>query len=645
MYLEKLRLTNFRCFGPREEEICFESGITVLIGANGSGKTAAMVALLRLVGSSVETRRVVRRDFHVPRDETASPDHRTLSVDATFVFPDLDLEDGPESKSSAVATFFEHMAVAEDGQLKLRLRLDATWSDNGTDEGLVEERVRTIRTFAAKFDESADCTVISAHDRSRIQLVYIPASRDGASQLTSFLRSRLWRAIQWSPALRTAHLDSAGVLNTAFAGEAAVQGIARALGERWRALHTGGIDATPVLNPVDVAFDRFIARIEVAFHPDETGRMRDLHELSDGQRSLFHLALVSTALDVEASAMTSTTGFDPDSLAAPALTLLAFEEPENNLAPFFLSRIIQQLQALTVKYGCQAVVSSHSASILGRISPEQVRHFRLDDRSRTAHVSRIVLPDEVEDASKFVREAVRAYPELYFASFVILGEGSSEEVVIPRVAEALGFAIDRSFVAVVPLGGRHVEHLWRLLRGLGIPFATLLDYDFARAGGGWGRIKNACKQLAAVGISVDPTLGDPRDAENEQRSNEEWIAELQRHGVFFCTPLDLDMTMLQAFPNEYRALESGMSGPNAAGDAARSVLGPTGNVAAYDAKTWDDAFHWYRYLFLNRGKPSTHIRILGALAAKTLAAGCPEVLKKLVEYVARALQLEAVGAS
>ena len=34
---------------------------------------------------------------------------------------------------------------------------------------------------------------------------------------------------------------------------------------------------------------------------------------------------------------------------------------------------------------------------------------------------------------------------------------------LPRLAEAIGYSIGRSFVAVGPLGGRHVKHLWRRL--------------------------------------------------------------------------------------------------------------------------------------------------------------------------------------
>ena len=122
-----------------------------------------------------------------------------------------------------------------------------------------------------------------------------------------------------------------------------------------------------------------------------------------------------------------------------------------------------------------ARLTSFSASILARVDPQQVRHFRLEAADRTARVKGIRLPTDDEDAAKFVREAVRTYPELYFARFVILGEGATEEVVLPRLAEALNLPIDRSFVAMVPLGGRHVNHLWRLLSDLAIPYATLLE--------------------------------------------------------------------------------------------------------------------------------------------------------------------------
>jgi hypothetical protein len=263
-------------------------------------------------------------------------------------------------------------------------------------------------------------------------------------------------------------------------------------------------------------------------------------------------------------------------------------------------------------------------------------------------VRNIELPADPDDAARYVREAVRTYPELYFASFVILGEGSSEEVVIPRIAEAMGVEIDRSFVAVVPLGGRHVNHLWRLLTGLGIPHATLLDLDMGRDGGGWGRIRNACHQLLATGTTAkdlfgDDALGhdaqdlvaglgaDPTETDSHLR---EWLDRLRRHGVYFCEPLDLDMVMLRALPEHYTHLPSGRKGPQNRGNAAAAVLGSEGDRSPYPDAEWATDFTWYRYLFLGRGKPNTHVHALARATDDQLAKDAPEVLQSLVCHVA-----------
>lgn len=65
------------------------------------------------------------------------------------------------------------------------------------------------------------------------------------------------------------------------------------------------------------------------------------------------------------------------------------------------------------------------------------------------------MPGQSQEAAKFVRNAILSFPELYFARFVLLVEGDSERIVLPRLAEALDLMVDPAFVAIVPLGGRH----------------------------------------------------------------------------------------------------------------------------------------------------------------------------------------------
>lgn len=645
MYIEQILLTNFRCFGPTGTSIDLTSSLTTFVGVNGAGKTAVLQALQRLFGITGEQRRLRRQDFHVPAAEPAPPLQRTLSLEAILAFPELD---AGGANARAIPEFFQQMAADDAGRLKCRLRLEATWTDDGSLEGGLEQKYWAVRTFGA-FAE-ADCIELKAIDRARIQMIYVPASRDGASQVTTFLRGRLWRAINWSQGVKQSFADAGTTLNDAFAAEPAVGTVVNAVARRWQQVHTAGTDTTPLFRPIDLRFEEAIRKVEVVFHPDEAGRERALDDLSDGQRSLFHLAMTAATLDIEASiAANATPGFQPGGVPLPALTLIAVEEPENNLAPFYLSRIVRQIEELTAGPRAQAVISSHSASILARVDPAQVRHFRLNPTDRTARVRAISLPPNEEEASKFVREAVRTYPELYFARFAVLGEGASEDVVLPRLAEAMGLDIDRSFVAVVPLGGRHVNHLWRLLTDLDIPHATLLDLDWGRDGGGWGRIKTACTQLLAVGVAPQAIFAQPNPAGPaadlatfDGRAAEDftaltnWANALRRHNVFFCTPLDLDYSMLQAFSAAYQIPELGRQGPSQRGNPRTAVLGEEGRHDLYGAEH-EQLLRWYRYLFLGRGKPSTHVRVLSGQTSQALTAGAPEELRALLTSIATRL--------
>jgi hypothetical protein len=291
-------------------------------------------------------------------------------------------------------------------------------------------------------------------------MIYIPPTRDGASSVASFLRGRLWRAARWSEPLLDEVAKIAEGLNEKFAAEPAVDFLREILEKRWSQLHTGGTDSNPIFQALGSGLDDFVERAELHFKPTEQGTTRAAAELSDGQRSLLAIALAATALDAEDRLLRETDGqFDLERLRPPTLTVIVVEEPENSLAPFFLSRIVGQMLDISKSERAQVVLSTHAPSALSRVPPESVRHFRLE-KSGQSLVSSLALPSDDDDAAKYVQQAVRAYPELYFAKFVVLGEGSSEEIALPILAKAHGFLMDRSFVPVVPLGGRHVNHMW-----------------------------------------------------------------------------------------------------------------------------------------------------------------------------------------
>jgi putative ATP-dependent endonuclease of OLD family len=83
VYIESLTLTNFQCFGPVPVRIDLDPVLTVMIGVNGAGKTAAFEGLLRLFGITQEQREIRGDDFHVPADEEDAPEFRDLAIRRT----------------------------------------------------------------------------------------------------------------------------------------------------------------------------------------------------------------------------------------------------------------------------------------------------------------------------------------------------------------------------------------------------------------------------------------------------------------------------------------------------------------------------------------------------------------------------------
>jgi len=642
MFVESIELRNFRSFGPGGESIKLESSLTAFIGANGAGKSVVCEALRRLFGVTNDERTIRAEDFHVAPDDDLEPSTRSLSIEVLIALPELN--DGPKA-AAAVPDFYAHLAARDSGELRLRIRLESTWTADGTVDGSVETTVNAITTMDAA-PEPDEIKPVPATERSRIQFVYVPASRDGARHVTAFLRGRLWRAARWSEELSSIVAKNAEQIGAQFHKERATEVVEDAFKERWQELHGSGTHGVPRFQPLSPDVTQLLRDAELTFEPDHTKPSLAASALSDGQRSLLHLALTTASLDIEQKVIDDgeNSGFDSEAALLPALTLLAVEEPENNLSPFYLSRIIKQIIELGATTRVQALLSSHSASAMQRVEPSHVRHFRMDPVARATSVRAVTLPEGATAVGTYVREAVRAHPELYFARFVILGEGDSEEVVLPKIAAAREIDLDPSFVAMVPLGGRHTHHFWRLLKDLGIPFATLLDLDWGRSGGGGGRIRTAIRNLEEIGVpalSAIPSARTVEDIADDMSVSDlnATITALRQFGVFFSTPLDLDMAMMEAFRPQYEAT-AGAHGPRP-GDAYAAVLHTGGHSEAVafwrptaepDKTIRAEALRWYRYLFGTRSKPATHLSAMNQLDSDDLK-NAPAELLSLVDYM------------
>lgn len=658
MRIESVTLSGFRCFGPDPISVLISSEITAVVGPNAAGKTALLHALSKLFGVTRTQRTVQRADFHLGAgDDPNNRDPKDLYIDVLIGLPEL--ANGTATPET-IAPSFRHMQIEREGNSPVcRLRLEARWEDDGTVEGEVSQELFWVDTLDD--DPSEDkCHPVSAADRGLIQLYYTPASRDAAAQIkatTGALAARLLRAIEWSSETEEAVQTATQNLATAFEGESAIAAIGKALQARWSGLHDNVVDTKPRLSLVSRRFEDVVNKVAVIFEQGPDGHERGLDALSDGQQSLFYFALAAAVFDLEREVVAGTVeGFRDDTLRIPALTLFALEEPENHLSPYFLARIIGQVRSLTYAGGAQAIVTSHSPAVLSRVNPREVRYCRCDPETRVSTVKKIKMPTGVDETAKFVRGAMLAYPELYFARFVLLVEGDSERIVLPALAEALDLLIDPAFVAIVPLGGRHVQHFWRLLKHLGIPHATLLDLDLGRNGGGFGRVKTAIEKLIEFGVpratllKIDKGILSDIDfaamhtwQDAEDRKNlKAWVDSLKPHDVYFSSPLDLDLAMLEAFSDAYEAIIPKGGGPKMATDkAAEVVLGTAGpGLALYTGpfKDYPALLPAYRYHFLTNSKPATHLAALTHIKKKDLGEKMPAVLAEVLRHIAKSLR-------
>lgn len=628
----------------------------MLIGGNGAGKTALLDALGLMFGVTRHQRTVKRSDFYSPHGgENAAVVTRDLSVDVIFSFPEL--RDGSATPDT-IAPSFRHMLIEVPGQAPVcRMRLEAQWSDDQTIEGDVEQNLYWVDTLEPVPDGLAKHRV-APMDRSLVRLYYAPATRDAASQIratTGALASRLLRAVVWAEKTRTALAEAAADIQSAFSAEDAIGALNSAIEGRWGELTDDPTSGEPRLSLITRDFDEVIRRLAVTFGSTDDGASLDVEQLSDGQQSLFYFALVAAVFDIEQQVVANTAkGFNADEMHAPALSLFALEEPENHLSPYYLSRIMREVRSLAIGHRAQAIMTSHSPAILGRVAPDEVRYLRRSNAGVTS-IRALTLPSDGQLSGKYLRGAVLAFPELYFARFVVLVEGESERVILPRLAKAVGIDIDPSFVAIVPLGGRHVQYFWRLLRDLEIPFATLLDLDLGRYGGGYGRLKTIIQRLLEFGEEKQELLGDGAGALTDEALAEmhtwevtdvdvlrNWLVHLARYNVFFSWPLDLDMAMLHAIRPAYDALlsaDANVTDDEAA--AARAVLGPKGpGKALYDNifPEYVELMSPYQYHFLRRSKPATHLSALLNMVDPDVMANMPPELRSLLSVVLASVQ-------
>ena len=184
------------------------------------------------------------------------------------------------------------------------------------------------------------------------------------------------------------------------------------------------------------------------------------------------------------------------------------------------------------------------------------------------------------------------------------------------------------------------------------------------------RIKYVCDQLLRIGTDPSELLTFEFNGTRYSTTKDElatlhkksftsisdfrpWLSHLETFSVYFSQPLDFDLSMLHQIPTAYKSID-GQSGPvfptADTTEWEHYVRRALGAIVSDDESIldlymtspieWKELYPWYRYLFLSRSKPVTHLRALSDVDPTELRGKVPPSIKRLLERCVEAIVQE-----
>ncbi|MFI6085146.1 ATP-dependent nuclease [Streptomyces sp. NPDC051217] len=471
MYLACLHAENFRIFGaaPRQDDgknlslrATFGPSTNVLVGENGSGKTAIVDAIrLCLQTTAGDYYRITEDDFHV--NEHGRADTFTL----TCTFKDLTRQQQ--------AVFLEHLTTEDDGTCALYITVRAQLIDPGR-SGRTSLTTRTGR--------DGNGPALDGTARELLKATYLRPLRDAEAELRSGRGSRLSQILADYPAMRSQDKndfdedsDSAetlvGILKRTEHHINKNHGIRAAHQDiNTNYLQKFAIGADTLRGEIGVAGDATLAR---ALERLELRLFAGTKEWSK------HGLGYSNALFMAAELLLL-----GNSAFAP---LLLIEEPEAHLHPQLQTRIMDLLHERAgdtddqPTLPVQVICTTHSPNIA---SATPVEHLTLVARGATFNLA----PDRTrlhrDDYAFLSRFLDVTKANLFFARGVAIVEGAAEAILLPALAQAVSRSFNERGLSIVNVGSVGLFRYRRIFQrdGQQIPVkvACIRDRDLVPAG-------------------------------------------------------------------------------------------------------------------------------------------------------------------
>jgi len=462
MYLSKLTIENFRCFGEAASrfELLLRPGLTALVGENEAGKTAVIDALRFALGTTdQEWYRLEDSDF---REGVTS---REIRITCKF-------EGLSEPDQKAFVEFLTYGKDAKEGP-----SLYVNWAAKDSGDTPSKRPHRQVEVHSGR---NGDGPTISSEARGLLRATYLRPLRDAEQALSAGRGSRLSQVLHHTDQIKTGGrpYDPKGTVVPSDLNVLGIGDFANALLEKQQGIVDARQKVDGHLRELSLDGENIRSGITVggSTAPEDV-RLRQILEKLDlilpgtGKFGLGSNNLLFMACELLLLAQ-----------QGDGTKLLLIEEPEAHLHPQRQLRVMKYLQEQAEQKAIQIVVTTHSPNLASVI---KLDNMVIIHRARAFPLAQGNTQMECSDYGFLERFLDVTKANLFFARGVAIVEGDAENILLPTLASLVGRDFAEHGVSIVNVGGVGLRRYSRIFQRkdvvkdgpLDIPVACVADMD------------------------------------------------------------------------------------------------------------------------------------------------------------------------
>ena len=445
MIISELQLYDFRKFKCVDDApgltVTFHKGLNALIGENDSGKTALIDAIkLVLLTQSNEYIRPTDDDFYSGADSIPSAEFR---IDCT-------LSDFTQNEAKNFIEYLTYEKAGDGIHYTLHLHYRA-WKE--------ENRIYS----ELKAGEIDDGVTIDGKARELLKAVYLKPLRDAEREMSAGRSSRISQILLSHPIFQNKNehqliqifKTANGEIERYFVEDEEGKVILQTIRNNLKAF-----------NSLETPYDASLRTSEIRLKAIMESLSLSAPEVHPGlgELNLLFIAAELILLKEENEG---------------GIKLALIEELEAHLHPQAQLRLINFLQNEYNENGAQIIISTHSPILASKIN---LKNLILLKNGKGYDLSEGKTKLEKGDYLFLQRFLDTTKSNLFFAKGIIMVEGDAENILLPVIADILGYPLEKHGVSIVNVGSTAFLRYSRIMlrqdgSTVGVPVAVVTDCD------------------------------------------------------------------------------------------------------------------------------------------------------------------------